>query len=41
MSKKPNDSAYEALNRKLMMGLVTLTSTFIFIALALYFLIGS
>lgn len=40
MSKTPKSEEYEALNQKLMMAIVTLTTTFIFVAIALYFLIG-
>jgi hypothetical protein len=40
MSKPPKSEEFDALNRKLMMAIVTLTSTFIFVAIALYFLIG-
>jgi len=40
MSKKPSNKEIEALNQKLMMAIVTLTTTFIFVAFALYFLIG-
>lgn len=40
MSKKPTTEDFELLNRKLMMAIVTLTSTFIFVAIALYFLVG-
>ncbi len=40
MNKKPTDEQFEAINRKLMMAIVTLTSTFIFVAISLYFLIG-
>gem|GEM_PF-4487288 len=40
MSKKPTDAELEALNSKLLMALVTLTSTFIMVAFGLYFLLG-
>lgn len=37
---KPTDAEYEALNQKLMIALVTLTSTFMLVAFALYMLLG-
>lgn len=41
MAKKQPTIDYDATNRKLMMAIVTLTSTFIFAAIALYLLIGN